>query len=288
MRPRSRLTAHQSKRFVVRKQVHKYLSSFLLILGTALFVFCLAKISYFNFLTINKITINGIGEEIKPLIETSVKNIISGSYFGMFAKANSFIYPHDRLVADIQAALPTIQSLNVQRSGFSGLSINVVLKNPVAKICPFLPEFDEKHSLVVSDGCYLSDWTGQIFDKASTSQSSSLNVYFIPALVDLASSSHSLLLSYATSTDQFISLQKFYNGIRDAGLNPSFILIKDQNEFEMYANDVIIYFNNLHSLEDQLTNFVSFWNHKLSQKDNKQFEYIDVRYGTNVFYRLIQ
>ena len=30
-------------------------------------------VSYFNFLTINQVTINGIGEEIKPLIETNVK-----------------------------------------------------------------------------------------------------------------------------------------------------------------------------------------------------------------------
>jgi hypothetical protein len=293
MRPSySRLRAHQSKKFVTNKHLKKYLSLLIFALSIFLFFLCLSKLTYVKALTIQNVTVSGTRDEISNLVKEQVGTMLKGAYLGIFAKTNAFLYPHDKLVASIQASAPQIKSLTVNRNGLSGLRIDIVEKNPVAKICPFLPEFDDDHNLKIYNNCYYSDWSGQIFDLADGATTTTENIYFVPSLAENASSSQSLLLGFATSTQEFINLQNFYDGARRADLKPTFVLLKADGEYEMYANDVIIYFNSLRPLDEQLVNLVSFWKHESNKKyiNNREsgFEYIDVRYGSNVFYRLIQ
>ncbi len=290
MRPSySRLRAHQSKKFATNKHLKKYFSVFLVALSIFLFFFCLSKLTYVKALTIRDVSVNGTREEIVDSVKKQVTHLLDGAYLGLFAKTNAFLYPHDKLVASIQASAPQIKSLTVNRNGLSGLRIDVVEKNRVAKVCPFLPEFDDDHKLKLINSCYYSDWSGQIFDIAHATTTTADNVYFVPSLTENASSSENYLLSFATSTEEFINLQNFYDGARKANLNPDFILVKEDGEYEMFADDVIVYFNNLRSIDDQLENLVSFWKKSKDRNNSKNvFEYIDVRYGSNVFYRLIQ
>lgn len=292
MRPRSRLTAHQSKKFSKDKHLRIFLLSFLYLLITCLIVFVFSRFSYIKALTITNVSVSGAEESVSRVVQNQALRIISGSYWGIFSKANAFLYPRKTLVANIQSSLPQIQNLTVSRNDFNDLQIDIIEKKPIAKICPFLPEFDDNRNIKISGNCYYSDQSGQIFDIASSTATSSINVYFTPALSDSASSSQNILLSYATSTKEFTALQNFYDGTKSIGLRPTFILIKEGGEYEMYIDGVIIYFNNLHSLDEQLANLISFWNYELNKKyinnPSSRFEYIDVRYESNVFYRLIQ
>jgi len=279
MYQRSRLTAHQSKKFATHRQIKVYFFGFLAIVAVFAFVFLLSKITYINSFKIKDFVINGVGEEVALPIRKQVGEILNGSYLGLFSKANTFLYPHDSLVANIQSSLPQIQSLKISRNGLSGLKIDIVPKNPSATVCTSLPEFGDDHSLKIGDNCYLVDWSGQIF---ATGGLASGNIYFIPSIAENMTNDSSLILSYVASTSEFVALQNFYEGARDVELKPRFILVKENGEYEMFADDVIIYFNNLRRIEEQLNNLVSFWkNSKYSKSD---LEYIDVRYGSSVFY----
>ena len=52
----------------------------------------------------------------------------------------------------------------------------------------------------------------------------------------------------------------------------------------------IVYLNDSRSLSDELSNLLSFWTYMVVNprvtKTPPSFDYIDVRYGTNVFYRV--
>jgi hypothetical protein len=66
-----------------------------------------------------------------------------------------------------------------------------------------------------------------------------------------------------------------------------FILIKDDGEYEMYANDAFIYFNNKRSIVEQLKNLIEFWNHNKNENSagSTSYESINIKYGSNNFYR---
>ena len=289
MRSYSRLRSHQSKKFVANKKTKTYLVWALFALNIFLLIFSLSKITYLDFITIKNVSVYGTRENISRDIQNKVLDIIDNSYIGLFSKANSLFYPKGTLLASIQSVAPQIQSLTINRDGLHGLRINVVEKIPKAKICANLPDFSEDENILDQvSNCYLADSSGQIFDKISTSTKNSLNLYFIPSLSDTSTSTgHSLLTKYATSTDEFTSLQNFYDSTKKAGLDPKFILIKDDGEYEMYANDTVIYFNNKRPIIEQLKNLIEFWNHNKNNNSSEDinYEYINIKYGSNIFYR---
>lgn len=286
MRAYSRLTANQSKRFETRKKAQIFLKAFLITLDIFLIVFSVSRLTYLNVLQIKDISVVGTRPDIAMDIKDRTNKILSGSYLGLFSKANLFLYPRSRLSASVENIAPEIQSISIRRNGLRGLQIDVVPKQVSAKVCAGLPELSFIDG-IESDpaNCYLVDWSGKIFGPSTlASTTSNTNVYFIPDL-DIASTTTEVLVNrYATTSSEFTDLQTFYNQSRDSELEPKFILVKDSGEYEMYAKDTVIYFNNQSPLSIQLQNLILFYN-KMSQEQNNYFEYIDVRFGSNVFYR---
>jgi hypothetical protein len=295
MRPHSRLTSRQSKRFVDRKNNRSALTILLVVFCIALWIYCFSCLTYLNAFTINNFAVNGVDPSNAAKVEGVAQDAIGGSYLGLFAKSNIFIYPHSRVAAAIQANLPSIENLTIRRQGLQGLEINVVEKTPAALICATLPDFSgESLTIDDSNNCYFVDKTGYIFER-DTNASSSLSIYnryYFPDLSGAASTTSSIIGSYATSTKEFTELQKFTAGARQAGLEPAAILAKDGGEYEMYANNTVIYFNDQRPFPDQLSNLSAFWNKMNngngSSTKKANLEYIDVRYGSNVFYREIK
>lgn len=283
MQAYSRLRSHQSKKFVAHKKTQKYFIWFLFAFNIFLLFFCLSKITYIDFLTIKNISVYGTRDNISIDIQNKVLELLDHSYLGIFSKSNSLLYPKSLLLASIQSVAPQVQSLKIERDGLQGLRISVTEKTPKARVCAGLPDVSVGDDTIdeISD-CYVTDWSGLIFDKASTSTDPSLNLYFIPSLGDISTTSlQSIFTKYATSTEEFILLQNFYDSTKKAGLSPSFILIKDKGEYEMYADDTVIYFNDQRPIVEELQNLITFWKSASSTK----YESIDIRYGSNIFYR---
>jgi hypothetical protein len=283
MQAYSRLRSHQSKKFVAHKKTKKYFIWLLFAVNIFLLFFCLSKITYVDFLTIKNISVYGTRDNISINIQNKVLELLDRSYLGIFSKSNTLLYPKSVLLASIQSIAPQVQSLKIERDGLQGLRISVTEKVPKAIVCAGLPDMSAEDNIIdqVSD-CYVADWSGLIFDQASTSTDPSLNLYFIPSLGDMSTTSLQLIFTkYATSTEEFILLQNFYDSTKKAGLSPRFILIKDKGEYEMYADDTVVYFNDQRPIVEELQNLITFWKNASSTK----YESIDIRYGSNIFYR---
>ena len=94
----------------------------------------------------------------------------------------------------------------------------------------------------------------------------------------------------ATSTSEFTGLENFYDGALATGISVDGILIKDAGEYELYASSTVIYFNDKEDLSNEITNLSAFWRHMTTPNNTKKpviFDYIDLRYGPNVFYKII-
>ncbi len=289
MRAYSRLTSHQSKKFETNKKTKSVFVVLLCSLNIFLFIFSLSKFTYIDFLEIKSVNINGARDEISLLSNARSMEILQGSYLGLFSKANVLFYPKKQLLASIQNIAPQIQSVTVNRNGLHGIKIGITEKNPAAKVCASLPEISDDNVInQPATDCYLVDWSGLIFDIAqsiSVDDRPDQNLYFIPYLSEISTSSDALLNKFATSTKLFTEMQEFYNSAREADLDPKFILVKGDGEFEMYAKDIVIYFNNKSSFDEQLQNLIAFWNHPTNKALLGSYEYIDIRFGANIFYR---
>jgi cell division septal protein FtsQ len=282
----SRLTSRQSKKFEINKKTKAYLQWTLLLLMGVLFVVSVSRLSSIRFLSIRDIEIRGTTGDIVEISNKLIRTEISGNYIGLLSKSNIFLYPHDRLVKLLNDVSPKIKSVTIVRQGLGRIVVNIVEKTPVATVCAKLPDvLDEGDSFSNLEDCYLVDSFGFIFDRTASS-SANLNHYYMPALSLLETDNNSLIAYYATSSAFFSELQNLYNGAIKSKLNPKSFLVKDGDEYEMYIDDTVVYFNNLRSLDEQLANLVAFWEHALTNGKNPgKYEYIDIRYGSNVFYR---
>ena len=280
-----------------------------IVVGVALFsvaiwVFNVARLTRVAMFSIERVEINGADSAIIPALVTTTYADLSGTYAGILAKSSSFIFPKKNLASALEAVSPRIASVTLTRKGLQTLVVNVNEKVPAAVVCATLPDFSADQNIDPGSPCYVADASGLIFKQVSDQSLPPVNRYFIPDLPTSASSTDLLDGTYATSTSKFLDLQDLMNGARHAGLKPEGILVKEGGEYELYAHNpdgeatatttddtVVVYFNDSQPLSVELSNLMAFWAKK--NEDARvsgraiRFESIDVRYGDNVFYRLM-
>ncbi len=307
----SRRHSHQSKKYAGRRHTRTLLVTVLIVVSIVTWVFTLARASHFSFMTIDTVQIYGADPDIRLPLQSAAEQTLEGDYLGLFSRSNTLIYPKGSIVAGVKQASSRIDTLVVSRSGLHGLAVTVTEKTPVAVVCTNLPDFTK--TTLEGDTCYFADDAGLLFKSAPTFSGTVYNRYYAPDL-GVATSTGTSVGMYATSTLEFASLQNIFHIVQAANINPVAILIKGGGEYELYARNpvsangsagtsagtapngatstdmsdvVVIYFNHVSSFADQISNLISFWNKmNADKKAPHSFDYIDLRYGANVFYRV--
>lgn len=267
-------------------------------------IYSLSAITDLKFFAVNEIKVYGTDPETTDMVSQAARSVLSGRYLGLFSRAASLIYPRSELVAAVAAASPKIQSVDVSRQGLTAIVVSVREKSPSALVCATLPDFEgDRIVFGDQDDCYFADETGYMFGRAPSFSGHIYHRYYVPGLADAATSSQSMIGTYATTTAAFRALEDTYAGVIKIGIPVEAMLLKDGGEYEMYvdqpgriasstddggANIAVIYLTKDRFLADQITNLAAFWNRMVTSVGSKapSFEYIDVRYGSNVFYRL--
>jgi hypothetical protein len=205
---------------------------------------------------------------------------LAGNYFGIIPYSNTLFFSKKKIDETLTNDFKHIKSLSIHRSGISSLKIDVVERTPAAVVCSGFRDDDGAKK------CYLSDEHGYIFGAIASSTSEKLNHYYIPT-----ENSKISLGSQFLSEDRFKSLQSFFSGVSRGGLAPLGILIGDNGDYEMYVenqsknSEVTIYFDDHFPLESTLENLLTFWRNSVLKKDTeKDFDYINLRFGNTVYY----
>ena len=278
-----------------------FLNSIFLTIGVIVVAVLISWLMRVNFLTISDVTVLGADADITTDIHDVVMNELSGKYIGLFPHGNTLIYPKSEIISTIRAKFPRILNVDISRDGLTNLRISVNQKTPSALVCVTLPNFvNDQVVIEPSDPCYFADETGLLFEKNTDSTQHQYNTYFVPDMLanvsgniaNVSTSSDNYIGSYATSTSEFMALQNFYSSAQTASIRGDAILIKPNGEYEFYSSSTTIYFNNKETISDELSNLTAFWKHMLSttasQKKPMVFDYIDLRYDSNVFYKVIK
>ncbi len=226
---------------------------------------------------INSIQINGADSDIAPLLQIAADKTLEGNYMGIFSRRSIITYPRSALVKNLMNLSPRIDSVIVHADGLHQILIAVIEKTPSAIACPELPDFDN-HSLT---GCYLVDKNGFAFQNVPDSYPQTFDHFYAPAAI---------LGSFIASSTRFSQLQNAYDIVSQNGINVQGILIKPDYEYEMYVKGksdmTVIYFNEVQPILKEISNLITFWsNSAVASSSTSSLEYVDVRYGSNIFYR---
>lgn len=300
MHPKSRLTSRQSAPFFKRRRERAIFSVGIALISILAWVYVISRLSWLGVFAVTSVRVYGADRDVSGAVQAAALEALQGSYLGLFSRSNTLVYPHDAMVTAIRKSSARIDDADVRRDGRHGLAITITEKLPAAIVCAELPDFSADLSSNSSSDCYFADEKGFLFQKAPVFSGHIYDRYYAPALADNASST-GLVGSYATSTPEFQALQSFYETVKKNGIKIAGILVKEGGEYELYAENIgngslaqgsdlmVIYFNDARPLSDQLINLLSFWNRRVSEARAKhltlRFDSVDVRYGSNVFFR---
>ena len=92
---------------------------------------------------------------------TYATNAMQGSYFGIIPRDSILFFPEKRIRADILVSHNDIAAVSIFRNGFTGISIKVDYRVPIARWCGLGPTEG------VEEYCYVIDANGTVFAAAA-------------------------------------------------------------------------------------------------------------------------
>lgn len=292
MNQAQRVGSKQSGAFVRHRRERLVIGVGAVVISVVALVFTLSRLTMLPALSISGVAVEGAHPSLVAAVEQAALTSVSGRYLGLFSRANGMIYPRKQVETSVAASVPQIASAEVSLRGLRTLVVTVTEREPEAVVCAGLPDFDGQSLMLdTAQACSFADADGRLYGQSPSFSGTSYKRYYAPVSDGIV----------ATSTDEFHELQEFYDAVRRSGIGAEAILIKEGGEYELYLRNAsttaapgggtaVVYFNHARSFSEQLDNLVSFWTRMAEQAKAKReslaFEYIDVRYGSNVFYRV--
>ena len=253
-------------------------------LVTLLIIFIIGLASYVSHrqkIRISKVELVGGVLVTQPEIEKESLEFMNGSYFWLFPKDNALWYPRKGLENYLPQSFKRIDNIKIERKGWNIIVVEINERKPVATWC----------SNAVSESnmseCYFVDGDGTLF---ATAPYFSGDAYF--KYYGVIATGTPIGTQYIASTTKFNEIVNFVESVRGLSLRPQYIIAKSSEEFSLIlSGGGQIYFDTKISLLTVLENLEALLRTpELSIKANYDLpvEYIDMRFGNKLFYKLKQ
>lgn len=227
--------------------------------------------------------------------EEEVKNqsreYLEGSYFWLFPKDNAFLYPSKDLKNHLKDRFKRIDTIDSSLKGLNVLVIKITERKPFAIWCNTIPGIDNSleeglsEEVIQDEDCYFIDQNSTIFAKAPVFSG---NAYF--KFYGIISGDSPLGKEYMNSSSEFAGISDFIRRVKEMSIKPLYIVGKENDQFSLVlSGGGQIYFDTEESMSkvgDNLEALLKTPELKLDSKGNLPVEYIDLRYGNKLFYKL--
>ncbi len=214
-------------------------------------------------------------------IEKKSLEFLSGYYFWMFPKNNTFIFSKDDLEVYLKENFKRVDTVIIKKKGLTALSVEIKERKPFAVWCKGLAEKSEGEI----ESCFFMDQNSTIFSEAPNFSGDAYFKYY----GDLGVESP-IGKEYVASTTKFMDISDFVVNVKSLSLKPLYIVVKGEDYFSMVlSGGGYILFDTKESLyvvvqklsallkTDELANL---------DRSNLPLEYIDLRFGNKLFYKL--
>ncbi len=226
-------------------------------------------------ITIASVEVKGTSAVSADALKSIAEEKLNGSYAFLIPHRNSLVFPKQKIESAITDALPPLAKITISRNGFNALTITAEERMAVALWCESTSADVETVSSDVGAPCYSMDKNGFIF--ASADNSSAL-VRFYGVIPGTPISSTYLGGDFASLntlvTDIASSINRIPNSVAvDTESNDVVVALKDGGLLKFVRTS-----DRLATLANIASVFAS-----QSFKANKEFEYVDFRFGDKVY-----
>lgn len=265
----------RSNSLAARRLRARVIIGVLILIIFAIGIFCLSWFLSRPFIVINDVAVSGNSLVADDEIKAAAKNILAGSYFGLFAKSNIFLYPEKIIQKTLAAAFPAIKNVRGNLKNWQTLQLSVEEREPFALWCQSAD----------SANCFYIDKDGLIFSVAAVFSD---NIFLKFTGGQITASSSPIVGKNFLPTDEFHRITFFLDFLSPLGLTPIIfeastdgyqISLKDGSRLIIgAAADLSVILKNLETIlrSDNL---------KKALARGGGIDYIDLRYGNKIFYK---
>lgn len=219
-----------------------------------------------------------VGEDVIPAqaITTLAREVLTGNYFWIIPRSTIFFYPRGAIEAALPRVYPKIKEASTSFKNLTTIEIVVEERQPFALWC------GENRLEGAIPKCFFLDETGFIYGPAPDFTG---DVYFhyygsLPKSDPVG--------QHFLSQEEFSRLSFFFIALVERGINARDFAVRDDTDYEFYLdNGIQVLFAREQDLTLLLQNLESVLiSEKLKNVDLATVEYIDLRFGNKVFYKM--
>ncbi|MFA7193927.1 MAG: hypothetical protein WC087_03355 [Candidatus Paceibacterota bacterium] len=297
---------YQSSRMRDKRRKEKKIKLILAIFIFAVLILGLIYITNASFLRIQQIVVNETEHANRVEVEDLIKTQLEGRYLGLFAKSNALIFSRSKISRAIKNNYSSIEKVDVDLKGLSTIDVELTEYISTALWCdvPVTPsnvslyegsesaDSEEAQSIKSSAipqvlnsfnnaNCYFVNEDGVVFAKTEYDKSSEVIKTFGFIEVD------PLKQSYANKKT-FHNLIEFVKLLRRLNITADEIWTNDGEVYAIVTKErVKIYIDgegDILEIFDNLETVIK--RDAINQAQFANIDYIDLRFGNRVFYKL--
>lgn len=251
----------------------------LMVVGAAIFL-----LIFFNLpqLTINQVEVEGAVVLPVDDLNREALTVLTGRYLGILPKANILFYPRGELVERIKNTYRRIQSADLHVKNLTTVILSVTERKPFGYWCGVKELVDP----TFVQNCFFLDETGFIFQAAPSFYGTSFLKFFGGVSGDDPVGQRFL------TPERFGEINLFLNELTSLGLKPiGFGVLPDGGGYEvLLMGGGRIFVSAEKNLGEAILNLGTLLN-KTELKEIKtnttlKLDYIDLRYGNRIYYKL--
>jgi hypothetical protein len=226
-----------------------------------------------------------------------------GSILWLFPRNNAFWYPHANLEEYLKETFKRIDTIDIHLKGLNTLVINIKERKPFAIWCNKPADSTVVSNAVStttlstenistttkSEDCYFIDQNSTVFAKAPTFSGDAYFKYY--GLISVPEGGSPIGKEYIASTTQFNEISNLVSITKELSIRPQYMKANGNGEFSIVlAGGGEIYFDTKEPLSLVGQNLKALLRTPTfaSSTGNLPIEYIDLRYGNKLFYKLKQ
>lgn len=266
----------QSAKYTEQKRKKRILLYSIVLSICAISLVLIVLVLNINSLRVKTIEFTGIHTLNVDELRENIFGTISGKYFGILPKSNILLYSKDNISKGLIDSYKKIENIEIKTQGVSSVLISIKERKPNAIVCDGFKE--DLLSQNTEGLCYEVDADGYLYGTTTSNIDSVIKIY-------INSENILELGSNFIDKDLFHKLSNFINDILEMGIRFRGLLITDEGGYELYfinndESNGVLYFDNKTPFDKTLSNFKAFW----QVNNKKNFEYINLRFGNNIFY----
>ncbi len=276
-----------SSRRVRRKRL--ILKAIFFLLGFLIFTAGIAAFFYIPKFRINEISVQGIEVLDEKQFKGEIANLLNGKLYRIIPYNNIFIIPTAKISAELSQKFPILKRIAVIRNFSQKLSIEIEERKPEAIWClTFANDLIATSTVFTTssspslgrDSCAFVDEKGFIFGPAPIFSGT-----IFPKFFDKRGQP-SVIGKEMISDAEFQKLRAFKDLLVKNDINVAKIILKDEGIYEVYSKEGwYILLNAKNEPNPSFNNLKLVLDTQIKEKRPK-LDYIDLRFGKKVFYKL--